>query len=149
MSSIPWQFPKYLQPAFLTNAIGERVQRWARERQGGDSQVTRLQPKRIYILPTGVGFVFAIMTFAMLLGSMNYNNNLSFVLTFLLAGLGLVSMHQCQRNLVGRISDRATARYSGSRYRRKTGVTFRSSASASGHFSRSSCSGHGPGFTWT
>ena len=40
------------------------------------------------------------MTFAMLLGSMNYNNNLSFVLTFLLVGLGFVSMHQCQRNLV-------------------------------------------------
>ncbi len=41
------------------------------------------------------------MTFAMLLGSMNYNNNLSFVLTFMLAGLGFVAMHQCQRNLVG------------------------------------------------
>jgi uncharacterized protein (DUF58 family) len=41
------------------------------------------------------------MTFAMLLGSMNYNNNLSFVLTFILAGLGFVSMHSCQRNLVG------------------------------------------------
>ena len=41
------------------------------------------------------------MTFAMLLGSMNYNNNLSFVLTFLLSSLGLVAMHQCQRNLVG------------------------------------------------
>jgi uncharacterized protein (DUF58 family) len=41
------------------------------------------------------------MTFTMLLGSMNYNNNLSFVLTFVLAGLGFVSMHQCQRNLVG------------------------------------------------
>ena len=41
------------------------------------------------------------MAFAMLLGSMNYNNNLSFVLTFLLASLGFVAMHQCQRNLVG------------------------------------------------
>jgi uncharacterized protein (DUF58 family) len=41
------------------------------------------------------------MVFAMLLGSMNYNNNLSFVLTFILAGLGFVAMHQCQRNLVG------------------------------------------------
>jgi uncharacterized protein (DUF58 family) len=40
------------------------------------------------------------MAFAMLLGSMNYNNNLSFVLTFMLAALGLVAMHQCQRNLV-------------------------------------------------
>jgi len=40
------------------------------------------------------------MTFSMLLGSMNYNNNMSFVLTFILVGLGFVSMHQCQRNLV-------------------------------------------------
>jgi len=32
---------------------------------------------------------------------MNYNNNLSFVLTFLLASTGFVAMHQCQRNLVG------------------------------------------------
>ncbi len=101
MSSIPWQFPRSLGLPSLRNAVGARVQRWARKRQGGDSHVTRLQSRRIYILPTGVGFVFALMTFAMLLGSMNYNNNLSFVLTFLLAGLGLVSMHQCQRNLVG------------------------------------------------
>ncbi|MGB5256544.1 MAG: DUF58 domain-containing protein [Woeseiaceae bacterium] len=55
----------------------------------------------MYILPTGVGVVFGIMTFAMLLGSMNYTNNLSFVLTFILIGIGLISMHQCQRNLVG------------------------------------------------
>jgi hypothetical protein len=41
------------------------------------------------------------MVFAMLLGSMNYNNNLSFVLTFILGGIGFVAMHQCQRNLVG------------------------------------------------
>jgi uncharacterized protein (DUF58 family) len=45
--------------------------------------------------------VYALMSFTMLLGSMNYNNNLSFVLTFLLTSLGFVSMHQCQRNLVG------------------------------------------------
>ncbi len=101
MSSIPWQFPNFPRLPSLRKSVGDRVQRWARNRQGGDAHVTLLQSRRIYILPTGVGFVFALMTFAMLLGSMNYNNNLSFVLTFLLAGLGLVSMHQCQRNLVG------------------------------------------------
>jgi len=101
MSSIPWQFPKFLRLPSFRKAADKRIRRWARQRQGIDSHVTRLHSKRIYILPTGVGIVFAIMTFAMLLGSMNYNNNLSFVLTFLLAGLGLVSMHQCQRNLVG------------------------------------------------
>lgn len=82
-------------------AITTRAERWAEKRQGRDLPNTRLKSGRIYILPTGVGFVFALMTFVMLLGSMNYNNNLSFVLTFMLAGLGFVAMHQCQRNLVG------------------------------------------------
>lgn len=81
-------------------AITGRVERWAQKRQGLDRPNTRLRSGRIYILPTGVGLVFALMTFVMLLGSMNYNNNLSFVLTFLLAGLGFISMHQCQRNLI-------------------------------------------------
>jgi uncharacterized protein (DUF58 family) len=48
-----------------------------------------------------VGLIYALMSFAMLLGSMNYNNNLSFLLTFMLIGLGFVAMHQCQRNIVG------------------------------------------------
>ncbi len=78
-----------------------RVGKWARHRQGTDPGSIRLAARRTYILPTGVGLIFALMTFAMLLGSMNYNNNLSFVLTFLLIGLGFVAMHQCQRNLCG------------------------------------------------
>jgi len=78
-----------------------RVRRWAKKRQGSDHHVTQLHSKRIYILPTAVGLVFGLMAFTMLLGSMNYNNNLSFVLTFMLVGIGFVSMHQCQRNLVG------------------------------------------------
>jgi len=101
MSSIPWPFPRLGIFPRLGAAAGNRVRRWARKRQGIDPRVTRLRPGRVYILPTGVGLVFALMAFAMLMGSMNYNNNLSFVLTFLLTGIGLVSMHQCQRNLVG------------------------------------------------
>ncbi len=102
MSSIPWPFPspRRLFKAARSSA-GTRVGRWARKRQGLDPTTTRLRPGRVYILPTGVGIVFGIMAFAMLLGSMNYNNNLSFVLTFVLIGIGFVSMHQCQRNLVG------------------------------------------------
>ncbi len=100
MSSIPSPFPSFLVRSLRTNAL-DRVGRWARKRQGMDPNTTRLRPGRVYILPTGVGIVFGIMVFAMLLGSMNYTNNLSFVLTFMLVGIGLVSMHQCQRNLVG------------------------------------------------
>ena len=100
MSSIRWLSPSRLLPG-INSAASRRIGRWARKRQGMDGPVTQLQPRRIYILPTGVGLVFALMTFAMLLGSMNYNNNLSFVLTFMLIGVGFVAMHQCQRNLVG------------------------------------------------
>ncbi len=100
MSSILWPSPSRLIGNVRERAT-LRVRRWARERQGIDDATTRLRPGRVYILPTGVGLVFGLMAFAMLLGSMNYNNNLSFVLTFLLIGIGFVAMHQCQRNLVG------------------------------------------------
>ena len=102
MSSIQWPFPE--AKSFVTSLKRrgqERVRAWARKRQGRDAQTTVLRPGRVYILPTGIGLTFGLMAFAMLLGSMNYNNNLSFVLTFLLVGIGFVAMHQCQRNLVG------------------------------------------------
>lgn len=95
MSSTTWQFLN------VRRAARGRVRRWAKKRQGSDGVSASLQSRRIYILPTAVGLVFALMSFTMLLGSMNYNNNLSFVLTFLLSSLGFVAMHQCQRNLVG------------------------------------------------
>jgi len=97
MLSIPWRSRS--EP--LGRAATRRVRRWARKRQGTDPDTAVLTARRTYILPTGVGLVYALMTFAMLLGSMNYNNNLSFVLTFFLIGLGFVAMHSCQRNLVG------------------------------------------------
>ena len=103
MFSIPWQSPKRGNSwrRRLTANIASRAQRWARKRQGSDHRRVTLLANRTYILPTGLGFVFALVTFAILLGAMNYNNNMAFVLTFTLVGLGLVSMHQCQRNLVG------------------------------------------------
>jgi uncharacterized protein (DUF58 family) len=75
--------------------------RWARRRQGLDSQAIVLRRKRIYILPTRFGVLFGCMTFAMLLGSLNYGASLGFTLTFLLAGLALVMMHHCHNNLLG------------------------------------------------
>jgi uncharacterized protein (DUF58 family) len=58
-----------------------------------------LRRGRIYILPTGLGVAFGVMLVAMLLGSLNYGNNLGLALTFFLAALGLVAMHACHRNL--------------------------------------------------
>jgi len=72
---------------------------WIRRRQGPDAGAVTLRRGRIYILPTRLGAAFGLMLFAMLLGSLNYANNMGLALTFMLAALGLVSMHACHRNL--------------------------------------------------
>ncbi len=55
----------------------------------------------IYIVPTRAGFVYAITLAVMLLASINYQLNLGYILTFLLAGSGLMSMHLTHRTLRG------------------------------------------------
>ncbi|MEM7282019.1 MAG: DUF58 domain-containing protein [Pseudomonadota bacterium] len=81
--------------------LAKTARNWAHKRQGDDSAPVVLTRQRVYILPTGQGIAFAVLLFAMLMGSMNYNNNLGFVVTFLLAGVALVSMFHCHRNIVG------------------------------------------------
>lgn len=61
----------------------------------------RLSRRRIYILPTRHGLLFLLVLFGMLLGSINYNNNLGFLLVFLLGGMVLVSIIHTWRNLLG------------------------------------------------
>lgn len=63
--------------------------------------VATIGARRIYILPTAIGTAFGAVLFATLLGSLNYQNNLGLFLTFLMAGIALVSMHHCWYNLLG------------------------------------------------
>lgn len=55
----------------------------------------------IYIVPTKAGFVYALTLLVMLVASINYQLNLGYVLTFLLAGSGLMSIHLTHRTLRG------------------------------------------------
>lgn len=57
------------------------------------------QKQRIYILPSRAGFAYAGLLVLMLLGAINYSNSLGHLLSFLLAGLGHVTMHHSHRNL--------------------------------------------------
>ena len=59
-----------------------------------------LVQKRVYILPTRPGLAFAIALAVMLIGSINYNLSLGYILTFLLASMGLVAILHTFRNLV-------------------------------------------------
>jgi len=87
--------------ARLRSALDARTQAWIRRRQGIDPDPVRFDRRRIYILPTPVGLAYAAMLFAMVLGGMNYGNNLGLGLAFLLVSLGLVVMHHCHGTLSG------------------------------------------------
>lgn len=58
-----------------------------------------LSRRHIYILPTRHGLLFFALLLAMLVGSINYTLSLGFVLTFLLAAMGVVAMLHTWRNL--------------------------------------------------
>lgn len=60
-----------------------------------------LTQRNVYILPTKAGFTFALTLLTLLLASINYQLNLGYVLTFLLAGAALVSMHVTHNSLRG------------------------------------------------
>ena len=87
--------------ARLRSALDARMQAWIRRRQGADPDPVRFDRRRIYILPTPLGIAYAAMLFAMVLGGMNYGNNLGLALAFLLVSLGLVVMHHCHGTLSG------------------------------------------------
>lgn len=81
--------------------LRDRLRQWARARQGVDPVPVTVHRRRTYILPTWLGTGFGLLVFAMLLAAMNYNSNMGFALTFMLAGLGLVTMHWCHQNMTG------------------------------------------------
>lgn len=60
----------------------------------------QLSQRRIFILPTRHGILFAAVLLIMLIGSINYNNSLGYLLTFLLASVSVVSILYTYRNLL-------------------------------------------------
>ena len=77
--------------------LKRRLFRW---RSDGTAPL-RLAQRRIFILPTRAGLLFAAALLAMLTGAINYNLALGHALVFLLAGLALVGMVHAFRNLHG------------------------------------------------
>ena len=57
--------------------------------------------RHVYMLPTRNGFIFSLLLFVLLLASINYENGLTYALTFWLAAMGTVSMLHTHRNLLG------------------------------------------------
>jgi len=55
--------------------------------------------RRVYIVPTRLGWMYAATLGILLVGSINYALQLGFALTFLLAGMGIAGMVHTTRNL--------------------------------------------------
>ncbi len=81
-------------------AFNARMQAWFQARLPR-SDTLLLTQRNVYILPTRAGITFAFTLLVLLLASVNYQLNLGYVLTFLLAGSGVVSMHLTHNTLRG------------------------------------------------
>lgn len=81
------------------SSVRERIGDWIFPPKGPEIGPVTLGQRRVYILPTGGGLMFAFTVLLMLIGSINYNLSLGYVLVFLLAGNGMVSMLHTWRNL--------------------------------------------------
>jgi uncharacterized protein (DUF58 family) len=65
------------------------------------SDALELTQRNVYIVPTRPGLLFATTLLVLLVASINYQLSLGYVLTFLLAGSGIVSMHVTHATLRG------------------------------------------------
>lgn len=68
-------------------------------RKGVEHGEVLLDRRRVYILPTRAGMLFAAAMLMMLIGSINYMLQLGFMLTFLVTSMALVAMYHTHRNL--------------------------------------------------
>lgn len=60
-----------------------------------------ISARDLTIRPTQHGLLFLGILLAMLLGSINYNNNAGFILVFLLGSMGMISLVHSYKNLIG------------------------------------------------
>ena len=80
-------------------ALKNRFYTWLFRWRGPEAGAIVLVQRRVFILPTRHGLVFAVVLLVMLAGSINYSLGLGFVLTFLLGALGVNAMIHTFRNL--------------------------------------------------
>ncbi len=85
--------------------LGPRFDRWllerVRQRRGSPQLPFTLEYRHVYVMPTVFGVWFGVLLAAMLLGGLNFNNNMALLLGFLLAAIAQLTTLLAYRNLVG------------------------------------------------
>jgi len=78
-----------------------RFRAWFENRLPLTDHVTLTQ-RTVYILPTRPGLMLGVTLLTLLVASINFQLNLGYLLTFLLAGSALVGMHVCLDSVAAR-----------------------------------------------
>lgn len=79
--------------------VRDRIGDWIFPPRGAEPGPVVLGQRRVYILPTRAGLVFGLTLVLILIGAINYNLSLAYILAFLLSGSAVVSILHCWRNL--------------------------------------------------
>lgn len=85
----------------LRAALRARFVAWAMRARHDAEPAIVLSQRRIFVLPTRAGVLYAAALLVLLLAAINYNLALGHALVFLLAALGLVTVLHTFRNLAG------------------------------------------------
>ena len=84
----------------MIGMIRKRFRQWWQARLPLTDTWTLTQ-RNVYILPTRAGWMLALTLLVLLIASINYQLNLGYLLTFMLAGAAVVGMHVTHGNLRG------------------------------------------------
>lgn len=79
--------------------LRQSISDWIFRAQAPETPPVTLGQRRIFILPTKHGYLFAFVLMLLLIASINYSLSLGFVLTFLLGSMAGVAMLHTWRNL--------------------------------------------------
>ncbi len=86
-------------------ALGARFHGWLLDRvrrlHGTAELPLTLEYRHIYVLPTVFGFWFGLLLGLMAVGGLNFNNNMTLLLVYLLGAIALLTTLLAYRNLVG------------------------------------------------
>lgn len=84
----------------IRQRLRNRFQQWVNRRIPPARSVT-LNQKRIFIFPSRAGLFFGLVLLLMLMTAINYQNNMTYALTFLLATLFIIATLHTYANLSG------------------------------------------------
>ncbi len=83
----------------LAFTLRQRISDWIFRARIPEQPPVELTQRRIFIIPSRTGYFFAFVLVLLLIASVNYSLSLGFLLTFLLASMGGMSMVHTFRNL--------------------------------------------------